>query len=497
MSALLLQAEPTASPHKNSPSHEVSMGLTHTAIKSKYHYYRKFIPDYASISAALSDLTKKSAPNTLHWTEPCQKAFDTLRERLCSSPVLRCPDLAAQFVLQTDASERGVGAVLSQQGPDGQEHPVGYFSRKYSAREQNYSTVEKECLAIKLATQAFQVYLLGREFVVETDHRALEWLHRFKDTNPRLCRWSLMLQPFKFTGEQQRGGSGLPGLAEGSGCDPPDSGSIAGQGEKRRALTGGGHKGRLWVIPDLSVGNGFPPLTKRLVERIQALEFVDMADLRPAQWQEVLDPEPDPRRYVILPGLEVARAKKKPVEDIRTWSMCFTIYTATVGIKHPEMTSDMLAHMLHILRSHREYEEPAWREYDVRFRQLAAVSGNKAWAQLDPQLYNQCFVGRARRVASSPQPGEASAGITKPARAEREGKAKSEVCFRFNREGSCPYNSQCRCHVELGTHRIRDPRPQISGELGIPGPKATEIWGSPVPKSPENWGPLRRIRDPI
>ncbi|KAL5494291.1 hypothetical protein EMCRGX_G015592 [Ephydatia muelleri] len=70
-------------------------------------YYRKFIPDYASISAALSDLTKKSAPNTLHWTEPCQKAFDTLRERLCSSPVLRCPDLAAQFVLQTDASERG------------------------------------------------------------------------------------------------------------------------------------------------------------------------------------------------------------------------------------------------------------------------------------------------------------------------------------------------------------------------------------------------------
>ena len=90
-----------------------------------------------------------------------------------------------------------------------------------------------------------------------------------------------------------------------------------------------------------------------------------------------------------------------------------------VGIKHPEMTSDMLAYMLHILRSHREYEEPAWREYDVRFRQLAAVLGNKAWAQLDPQLYNQCFVGRARRVASSPQPGEASAGITKPARAAR------------------------------------------------------------------------------
>ena len=203
-------------------------------------------------------------------------------------------------------------------------------------------------------------------------------------------------------------------------------------------LAGGRTEGSNWWWPQgeavgsrpsyVSVGNGFPPLTKRLVERILALEFVDMADLRPAQWQEVLDPEPDPRRYVILPGLEVARAKKKPVKDIRTWSMCFKIYTATVGIKHPEMTSDMLAYMLHILRSHHEYEEPAWREYDVRFRQLAAVSGNKAWAQLDPQLYNQCFVGRAKRVASSPQPGEASAGITKPARAEREGNIYIHAC---------------------------------------------------------------------
>ena len=107
------------------------------------------------------------------------------------------------------------------------------------------------------------------------------------------------------------------------------------------------------------MGNGFPPLAKRLVEWIQALEFVDMADLQPAQWQEVLDPEPDPRCYVILPGLEVARAKKKSVEDVRTWTMCFTIYTAAVGMKHPDMMPEMLAYMLHILRSHQEYEESA------------------------------------------------------------------------------------------------------------------------------------------
>ena len=123
-------------------------------------------------------------------------------------------------------------------------------------------------------------------------------------------------------GEQQRGGSGLPGLAEGADTTLQTVGQL---------LAGGKKEGSNWWWPQgeavgsrpsyVSVGNGFPPLTKRLVERIQALEFVDMADLRPAQWQEVLDPEPDPRRYVILPGLEVARAKKKPVEDIRTWSM--------------------------------------------------------------------------------------------------------------------------------------------------------------------------------
>ena len=83
------------------------------------------------------------------------------------------PDVSKTFIVQTDASDRGVGAVLSQVQEDGQEHPVGYYSRKLLARDQRYSTIEKECLAIKLALDAFKVYLLGRKFVVQTDHRAL------------------------------------------------------------------------------------------------------------------------------------------------------------------------------------------------------------------------------------------------------------------------------------------------------------------------------------
>ena len=91
-------------------------------------YYRKFIPDYASIAAPITDLTRKGTPNRIIWTEECDAAFGKLKTLLCSSPVLKSPDFSRPFVLQTDASDRGVGAVLSQPHERGEEHPVGYFS---------------------------------------------------------------------------------------------------------------------------------------------------------------------------------------------------------------------------------------------------------------------------------------------------------------------------------------------------------------------------------
>ena len=162
-------------------------------------YYRKFIPHYATVAAPLTDLTKKFAPNNVTWSNACDQAFLTLKSLLCSSPVLFSPDQAKEFILQTDASDRGVGAVLTQREDNGEEHPVAYFSRKFLPREERYSTVEKECLAIKLGIQAFRVYLLGRPFRVQTDHQCLVWLDRLKDSNTRLARWSLALQPYQFT----------------------------------------------------------------------------------------------------------------------------------------------------------------------------------------------------------------------------------------------------------------------------------------------------------
>ena len=161
-------------------------------------YYRRFIPDFASIAVPLNDLTQKTSPNSVVWTSSCNNVFNKLKELLCTSPVLSSPDFDQEFVLQTDASDKGVGAVLSQCDDQGQEHPVAYFSKKLLPREERYSTIEKECLAIKLGVEAFRVYLLGRRFKIQTDHRALVWMDRLKDKNSRLTRWSLSLQPFDF-----------------------------------------------------------------------------------------------------------------------------------------------------------------------------------------------------------------------------------------------------------------------------------------------------------
>ena len=162
-------------------------------------YYRKFIQNFSEITAPLSDLVKRNRPNQIQWNEKLDQAFKKVKELLCKKPVLRSPDFQRPFLLQTDASEQGIGVVLSQREEDGTDYPVAYFSKKLLPREQRYSTVEKECLAIRLGVQAFRVYLLGRPFQIQTDHRSLEWLDRLKTDNARLARWSLALQPYQFS----------------------------------------------------------------------------------------------------------------------------------------------------------------------------------------------------------------------------------------------------------------------------------------------------------
>ena len=108
------------------------------------------------------------------------------------------PRFTKEFTVQTHASDCGVGAVLSQLDGNGQDHTVAYFSKKLLPREEHYATVEKECLANKLAVQAFRVYLLGCPFIIGTDHRSLERLDRLRENNTQLTRWSLAVQSFEY-----------------------------------------------------------------------------------------------------------------------------------------------------------------------------------------------------------------------------------------------------------------------------------------------------------
>ena len=116
---------------------------------------------------------------------------------MTSTPILRPPDYSRKFILQTDASDTGIGAVLLQEY-DGEKFPVVFASKKLLPRERNFSTIERECLAIVWSIEKLHQYLFGTEFILETDHEPLRYLQTAKTLNPRLMRWALKLQPYRF-----------------------------------------------------------------------------------------------------------------------------------------------------------------------------------------------------------------------------------------------------------------------------------------------------------
>lgn len=177
-------------------------------------YYRKFVPSYASKAAPLTELLRKGKPERILWSAACTKAFVTLKECLIKAPILRVPDPNRRFIVQTDASDVGIGAVLSQLEENGEEHPIAYASRKLQPRETKYSAIEKECLAIVWALKYFKYYLYGQAFTIYTDHKPLTWLNTMKNSNQRLTRWILTLQEYRYEihhrpGTQNKNADGL------------------------------------------------------------------------------------------------------------------------------------------------------------------------------------------------------------------------------------------------------------------------------------------------
>ena len=163
------------------------------AFVSLASYYRRFIPNFAKIATPLHALLKKNAK--FQWTQEHQTAFETLKKAIVQPPVLAYPDFQKTFVVATDASDKALGAVLSQLH-DGHEKPIAFASRSLNKAERNYSTTEKELLAIVYALRFFRPYIYGRQFLIQTDHKPLQHLMSHRNESSRLMRWATTIQDF-------------------------------------------------------------------------------------------------------------------------------------------------------------------------------------------------------------------------------------------------------------------------------------------------------------
>ena len=162
-------------------------------------YYRDHIPAFAEISAPLTDLLKKGKAEAQEqkWSEAQERAYSLLKEYLLQEPVLKLPDLSKPFVLRTDASGVGVAAVLLQEN-EGKLYPVGYASKKLNLTEARYPIIEKECLAVVWGIKRFKLYLAGRRFTLQTDHKPLKYLKDASYQNDRVFRWAVAVQEYSF-----------------------------------------------------------------------------------------------------------------------------------------------------------------------------------------------------------------------------------------------------------------------------------------------------------
>ena len=164
-----------------------------------FSYYRRFIPDFSEIAKPLIKLTEKDKP--FFWKEEQQTAFERLKQLLDQAPILSHPRSEGQYILDTDASNEGIEAVLSQIQDD-EEKVIAYGSKTLSKAEQNYCITRRELLAVVYFVQHFKHFLLGRKFLVRTDNSAVRyWMNIQSDSyDPKgqTARWMVKLAAFDF-----------------------------------------------------------------------------------------------------------------------------------------------------------------------------------------------------------------------------------------------------------------------------------------------------------
>ncbi|CAL1537174.1 unnamed protein product, partial [Lymnaea stagnalis] len=167
------------------------------AILGLCNFYSTFVPKFSDVTLPLRKLINKDSKKQIVWTDECENTLRTIKEIFQSDNILLSPNFKQSFTLVTDASNIGLGACLMQEY-NHKLRPITYLSRALSRTEINYSTIEKECLAIVWALTKLQKYLLGRKFTLLTDHKPLMALNRKKIANSKINRWSLILLDYQY-----------------------------------------------------------------------------------------------------------------------------------------------------------------------------------------------------------------------------------------------------------------------------------------------------------
>ncbi|KAL4562009.1 hypothetical protein LXL04_034197 [Taraxacum kok-saghyz] len=229
-------------------------------------YYRKFVRHYGSIAKPLTDLTKKDA---FMWTSDAQLAFDKLKEALVTASVLSLPDFSLLFIVECDASGRGIGAVLMQN-----RKPIAYFSKALSERNLVKSAYEREIMALVLSVQHWRSYLLGNRFIVYTDRKKLKFLLQQRITSPDQQNWVAKLLGYTFdicykAGRENRAADALSRRAEEGELKMGVSAPIWVQEaqlieEEFHQSASGGHSGYYRTYRRLAVNLYWPSMIKRV-----------------------------------------------------------------------------------------------------------------------------------------------------------------------------------------------------------------------------------------
>lgn len=165
-------------------------------------FYRRFIKDFSKIIQPLCKLLEKESD--FIFDDACLQAFHTIKEKLISAPIITKPNWEMPFEIMCDASDYAVGAVLGQR-VDKLFRPIYYASKTMNEHQINYTTTEKEMLAVVFALDKFRSYILGSHITIFTDHSALRYLFAKKDAKPRLIRWVLLLQEFDLEIKDKKG----------------------------------------------------------------------------------------------------------------------------------------------------------------------------------------------------------------------------------------------------------------------------------------------------